>query len=443
MPVSRPSGPLGSLSPRTPRGPVAQSAEPLLVSRGEARRIALTAQGFGARFRPRGAVRAAHLRAVADRLAVVQIDSVNAVTRSHYLPFYARLGPYDPALLDALRDGPRRDRRHLVEYWAHEASLVPQHVWPLLGFRMRAARDEAWGSVRHIAREHPDVVEGVRQALAADGPVTARALEARLSHDTPRPRDNWGWNWSQVKTALEYLFWAGEATSAGRTGQFERRYAVPQAVLTSAALARGPYGPDPVPESQACVELVRLAATAHGLGSEQCLRDYFRLSPAQARPAIAALVATGELLPARVEGWRRELYLHVDHVRAGEGAAAGDGRARVAAPRRVRARALLSPFDSLIWQRDRTRALFDFDYRLEIYVPAARRVHGYYVLPFLLGDRIVGRVDLRADRAAGVLRVVAVHWEQGRGDDADHTHLCAELEALSAFLGLAVDAPVR
>lgn len=396
--------------------------EPVTIGPAQARRIALAAQGFGARFRPRGAVRAAQLRAVADRLGVVQIDSVNAVARSHYLPFYSRLGPYDPALLDGLRDGPRRDRRHLVEYWAHEASLVPQHVWPLLGFRMRRARDEAWGGVRRIAQEHPGIVEAVRAGVAEHGPITARRLEAELAHDAPRSRDDWGWNWSQVKTALEYLFWAGEVTSAGRTAQFERRYAVLGDVLRADVLARGPYGPDPVPEAEAVVELVRIAAAAVGLGSEQCLRDHYRLAPEQARSAVAELVRVGELVPATVPGWRRALYLW----------------AGAATPRQVRARALLSPFDSLIWQRDRTRALFTFDYRLEIYVPAAKRVHGYYVLPFLLGDRLVGRADLRADRAAGVLRAVAVHWEPGRGGAEERTQLCEELGVLGSFLDLEV-----
>lgn len=300
---------------------------------------------------------------------------------------------------------------------------MPQHVWPLLGFRMRRARDEAWGGVRRIAAEHPGIVEAVRAGVEDHGPITARRLEVELAHDAPRSREDWGWNWSQVKTALEYLFWAGEVTSAGRTSQFERRYAVLGDVLRPDVLERGPYGADPVPETEAVVELVRIAATAIGVGSEQCLRDHYRLAPEQVRPAIAELVRTGELVPASVPGWRRALYLW----------------AGAATPRQVRARALLSPFDSLIWQRDRTRALFGFDYRLEIYVPAPRRVHGYYVLPFLLDDRLVGRVDARADRGAGVLRAVAVHWEPGRGYPTDRTHLCEELDLLAGFLGLEVE----
>nr|WP_218881036.1 crosslink repair DNA glycosylase YcaQ family protein [Kineosphaera limosa] len=385
----------------------------------------MAAQGFGARFRPRGTVRPHHLRAVADRLGVVQIDSVNAVTRSHYLPFYSRLGPYDPTMLDALRDGPggvggRRIQRHLVEYWAHEASLIPIETWPLYGVRMRRAREEAWGNIQRIAADHPGLVDSVLQVVTDVGPMTSRETEAAMAHDDPRHRTHWGWNWSQVKTALEHLFWTGQLTSAGRTAQFERRYCAPEVLLPEHVLARGPYGRDPLPESEATQALVEYAARAFGLASEQCLRDYARISPERARPAIERLVERGVLVPAQVPTWRRPLLLH----------------AEAATPARVRARALLSPFDSLIWQRDRTRALFDFDYRLEIYVPAPKRVHGYYVLPFLLGDRLVGRVDARSDRAAGVLRVHARHWESGRGDASDRAELDEELRSLADFLGL-------
>lgn len=394
---------------------------PVSLTVAQARRCALAAQGFGAAYRPRGRVERGHLRRVVDRLALIQIDSVNVVTRSQYLPFYSRLGRYDPALLDGLRDG-GGVRRHVVEYWAHEASLVALPLWPLFGFRMRRAHDEAWDGMQRVARDHPDLVSAVRAEVVARGPLTARALEAALEHDLPRRRDHWGWNWSLVKAALEHLFWAGEITSAGRTSQFERRYAALDRVLPPEILARGPFGADPVPEEEAFVALMEIAARAHGVGTEQCLRDYMRLSPAQARPALATLVARGTLVPARIEGWNRPAYLHHE--------------ARL--PRRVEARALLSPFDSLVWQRDRARALFDFDYRLEIYVPAAQRVHGYYVLPFLLGDRLLGRVDLKADRAAGVLQVQAVHWEAGalqaRPDAPEQ--LADELREFAAFLGL-------
>lgn len=386
------------------------------LSQRAARRIALAAQGFG---RPRpDSPGIRDVQRVIDTVTVVQIDSVNVVSRSHYLPFFSRLGVYDPALVDAARD---RAPRRLVEYWAHEASLVAPSTWPLLDFRMRRAREDAWGNMRHVARENPDLVEAVLDEVARRGPLTSREVEAALAHDLPRQRDDWGWNWSVVKSALEHLFWAGEVSSAGRTAQFERRYAVPARVLPPALRALA-LDPDARPsEDESFRRLIEMSARAHGVGTEQCLRDYFRLRPEQARPAIAALVAEGTLVPAEIEGWRRPAYLHRDARR----------------PRGIRARALLSPFDSLIWQRDRTSALFGFDYRLEIYVPEHLRVHGYYVLPFLLGEDLVARLDLKADRAAGVLRVRRCTWEPGRGGAEDQRELDEELALLATFLGLA------
>ncbi len=385
------------------------------LSTRAARRIALAAQGFS---RPRPPLAGTRdLQRVIDTVGVVQIDSVNVVVRSHYLPFFSRLGPYDRGLLDRARDvAPRR----VVEYWAHEASLVPPSTWPLLDFRMRRARSDAWGGMRRVAQDHPELVAAVLAEVARRGPLTSREVEVALAHDLPRQRDDWGWNWSLVKSAIEHLFWAGEVSSAGRTSQFERRYAVPARVLPPALRAQA-LAPEARPsEPEAFRRLVEISARAHGVGTEQCLRDYFRLAPEQARPAIESLVADGTLLPATIEGWRRPAYLHRDARR----------------PRRVTARALLSPFDSLVWQRDRTRAIFGFDFRLEIYVPEEQRVHGYYVLPFLLGEDLVARLDLKSDRAAGVLRVRRCTWEPGRGGPDDVRELDEELALMAAWLDL-------
>ena len=393
------------------------SSGPERLSLAQARRIALAAQGFADPRPVPGAATTRHLQRVIDRVGIVQIDSVNVLTRSQYLPFFSRLGPYDTALLDRARD---RSPRRLVEYWAHEASLIPPTTWPLLGFRMRRALSDSWGGMRRVARDHPALVQAVLAEVTARGPITSREVERALEHDLPRDTSEWGWNWSLVKAALEHLFWAGQISSAGRTAQFERRYASLERVLPRAVAAQA-IAPEARPRDEdAFRELMLIAARAHGVGSEQCLRDYFRLKPEQARPALAALVAAGDVRPVEIAGWKRPAYLHREARR----------------PRRVHAEALLSPFDSLIWQRDRTRALYGFDYRLEIYVPAPQRVHGYYVLPFLFGDTLVARVDLKADRAAGVLRLHATHWEPGAPAEAVPA-LERRLAELAGWLGLA------
>jgi len=382
----------------------------------QARRIAIVAQGFADPRPAPGQATMRHVQRVIDRVGIIQIDSVNVLTRSQYLPLFSRLGPYDTALLDRARDvAPRR----LVEYWAHEASLIPPQTWPLLNFRMERALSDSWGGMQRVARDHPQLVQAVFAEVISRGPLTSRQLESALEHDLPRDRTEWGWNWSLVKAAVEHLFWAGRISSAGRTSQFERRYASLERVLPKAVAAQSISPADRPSDAEAFRRLVLIAARAQGVGTEQCLRDYFRLRPEQARPALAALVAAGDLVPVSIEGWKRPAYLHKD--------------ARI--PRRVHAEALLSPFDSLIWQRDRTLALFDFHYRLEIYVPAHLRIHGYYVLPFLYGDTLVARVDLKADRASDTLRVNATHWEPAAPPEA-RPALDRHLADMAGWLGL-------
>ena len=364
------------------------------MTAAQARRIALAAQGF-ADPRPEAATMR-HVQRVIDRVQVVQIDSVNVVSRSQYLPFYSRLGCYDTALLDRARDGsgPRsRAPRRLVETWAHEASLIPPETWPFLGFRMARAAGDGWS--RRVVVEHPGVLEAVRDTVLQRGPLTAREVDALVEPGDVRARDNWGWNWSLVKQCLEHLFWAGQIVSSGRNSQFERRYAAPSFVLPPEVLARAPGTPGAPDELESAVELMRRAVRAHGIGTAGDLRDYYRLRQSTAGPALDELVRLGEVEQVQVRGWDRPAYL--------------DPTAR--RPRRVAARALLSPFDSLVWERARTERIFGFRYRIEIYVPAPQRVYGYYVLPFLWGEKLVGRVDVKADRATGRLLVRRLHLE--------------------------------
>ena len=347
---------------------------------------------------------------VLDRLGVLQIDSVNVLARAHYGPVLSRLGPYRRDWLDDLA---RRAPRRAFEYWGHEASLLPVDLQPALRWRMQRAHSDAWGGMRRIAVDRPDLVASVLRAVEDEGPVTAADLERHHGRAVPS-QDAWGWRWSEVKRALEYLFWAGEVSAAGRGPGFERRYDLPQRVLPAAVLA----APTPA-EPEAMVALVERAARAHGIATQGCLRDYYRL-PAQAtRAALAVLVDAGTLLPVEVPGWAPLAYLH----------------AEAAMPQRATGRALLWPFDPLVWTRRRAERLFGFGYRLEIYVPAPQRVHGYYVLPFLLGDALAARVDLKADRAAGVLAVQAA-WVEPAAPPDTAAELAEALRELAGWLEL-------
>ena len=376
------------------------------LSLAEARRIALAAQGFGDA-RPRGAPHLRHLHRVLERTALFQIDTVNVLTRAHYLPLYARLGDYPRALLEQAAWGPRKT---LFEYWAHEASLLPLELHPWLRWRMaRAERGEgdlgpAEAPSRATAALRP---RAILQRISAEGPLAASDLEGA------KGSGGW-WGWSDAKSASEWLFWTGRITTATRRASFERVYDLTERVLPSAVLDR------PTPsEPDAHRHLLRIAARSLGVATAGDLRDYFRLSPDDAKPRIAELVEAGEITPVRVEGWTQPAYLDPAGKR----------------PRRVRARALLAPFDPLIWERSRTERLFGVRYRIEIYTPADKRLHGYYVLPFLLGDRLVARVDLKADRAAGRLLVQGAHAEPGAPATVA-TELAAELRSMADWLAL-------
>ena len=377
------------------------------LSLDEARRIALAAQGF-ATGRPARAPRPPALLAAVRRIGLLQIDSVNVLVRSHYLPAYSRLGNYDAALLDRAAYAGRD--RHLFEYWGHEASLLPVELQPLLRWRMERARAGVgiWAGVARVGRERAAQVAAVLEEVRARGPIGVSELEA-----AGRRRGGW-WGWSEGKAALEWLFWSGLITTHSRR-RFERVYDLPERVLPAAILAE----PTPAVED-AQRRLLRIANRAMGVATERDLRDYFRLPTADAKARIAELVEEGALRPVTVEGWKGPAYL--------------DPAATL--PRQVRARALLSPFDSLIWERQRTERLFGFRYRLEIYTPARRREHGYYVLPFLLGDRLVARVDLKSDRPRSTLRVVRAHCEPGVPNVEVVEPLREELALLASWLGL-------
>lgn len=374
------------------------------VSAREARRIALAAQGFSDK-RP-AAPGKRHLLKTIERLGVVQIDSVNVVSRTHYLPLFSRLGAYPRPLLEELAWG---KRPALVEYWAHEASLLPATTHPLLRWRMDDARAGVgtWKGIARFLRTHDDFIAKCLAEIEARGPMAASELSIGA-----KGAGSW-WGWSEGKRALECLFWVGDLTTATRRGNFERVYGLSDQVLPKAALAPAPT------REEAQRELLRIAARAQGIATERDLRDYFRMGVAETKQRIAELVEAGELTPVAVKGWDHGAYLHPQARR----------------PRKVTASALLSPFDNLIWFRQRTERLFGTRVRLEIYTPAHKRVHGYYVLPFLQGEAITARVDLKAERKKGVLMVQAAHAEPEANERTPEL-LAAELRLMAGWLGL-------
>ncbi|OYN85445.1 cytoplasmic protein [Parenemella sanctibonifatiensis] len=393
---------------------------PLQLSSSRARRIALDAQLVArGRRAPSSAVPGnRQLQQVIDRLAQFQIDSINVVQRAHYLPLFTRLGAYDTGLLDRARDGaPRR----LFEYWGHAASLIDVKLAPALRFRMDNAAAEAWGSMRRIAEDKPDMLDRLVADVGTNGPATARELEVRLEHADERRRDHWGWNWSEIKTACEWLLTAGRLASARRNAQFERVFDLPERVFPPAVRDLPPLDVE-----AAHVALVRRAAAALGVASAGCLADYFRTRRDRTQPAIDTLVASGELMAATVAGWKAPAYVWHEWT---------DGTRAV--PRQSVASCLVNPFDPLIFHRPRAAALFGFDYTIEIYVPEAKRRHGYYVLPFLLGEQFAARVDLKADRSQDRL-VVRSAWREDHPapEPTIAQALAQELELLAGWLGL-------
>lgn len=381
---------------------------PETLSAGQARRIALAAQGFSRR-RPTATVTARHIHRTMERLGVLQIDSVNVFARSHYLPLFSRLGTYDPALLDRVC---LSRTTHYVEYLAHEATFVPVDDWSLWRFRMDAFR-RRWADPESWMSQNARTLAWVQDELRERGPLRPAQLRA----DAPRERGTW-WDWDDVKLALEHLWRTGDVAISGRRG-FERVYALEEQVIPDDVRERE------VPREDAIRELVRRAARSSGVATEADLADYYRIRDrASIRVAIDALVDVGELQPVQVRGWERggrpvPAWLHRDAV----------------LPRRVDAAAILTPFDPVVWFRERALRAFDLDYRIEIYVPSQKRRYGYYSLPVLVGDRIVARVDLKADRASSTLQVQSAWWEpQARPEDA--AAIAGELSLAATWQGL-------
>jgi uncharacterized protein len=379
------------------------------LSLAEARRITLAAQGFANRHLRQIGRR--HVASVLRAIGMVQIDSVNVLKRAHYVPLFSRLGVYDPKLLDDIAYSPRH--RRLFEYWGHAASLLPIETQPFLRWRMERARtgEGIWKHLSLFARRRPELMNQILEIVKAYGPIGAGDVEKHLQASRPKRNPEW-WGWSDCKAALEWLFWAGFITTATRR-HFERLYDLTERVIPTEILAvPTPSVPD------AFRELIRIAARALGVATEIDLRDYFRLPVLESRKPISELVEAGELIPVSVENWKG--YLHRE--------------AKI--PRQIECSALLSPFDPLVWEAKRRERLFGFHYRIEIYTPVKKRKHGYYVLPFLYGNRIVARADLKANRQVGRLEVLSAHAEAGIEHELFLPALAKELQLIAQWVGL-------
>ena len=376
----------------------------LTFTKTAARRIALNAQGFG-NARPKQ-VTARHISQIVSRLGFFQIDSVNILQRAHYLPLFSRVGPYEIAKLHAAAE---KHPRKLFEYWAHEAALVDVSLFPALRFRMENP-DGMWGSMRRIAEEKPVLVERVYQEVKERGPLTARDI----AQDLKSKNKNWGWNWTAEKAALEYLFYVGRISTAQRNSAFERLYDITERIIPEQF-----YNAPALDSSSAHRELIRHAARAHGIATERSLRDYFRMKPQPVKTAVRELVESGELLPAKIANSRFDYYVPKNQIEA----------------KPILGQALLSPFDPVVFDRSRAEDLFDFRYRIEIYVPAEKRIHGYYVLPFLLNEKFVARVDLKADRKSSQLQVLGAFAEADAPPETAE-RLASSLGDMASWLGL-------
>lgn len=376
--------------------------KPERLSLAQARRVALAAQGF-ADPRPTGRVDRRHLRRVLDRIGLIQIDSVNVLVRSQELPLFARLGPHPRTLIpDATADG------ELFEYWVHAASHVPIDQHHL--YRWKMERDHVWSDYFAMNERRPGFADEILRRIEREGPVAAGDVS-----DRDGPKGQW-WDWDDAKVVLEYLFWKGVLSARRRASDFARVYDLAERIIPAHVLAR-----PAATEEEARRELLVMAARYHGVGTLDDLADYHRLKLTPCKTTVRELVAEGRLIEAQVEGWDKPAYLHPD--------------ARM--PRRIDACALLSLFDPVCWHRDRNERLFGFHYRIEIYTPEPKRRFGYYVLPVLWGESLVGRIDLKADRANRALLVPGAFTEDGFADSgALATDLARELWSMAGWLGL-------